>query len=68
MADVPVAPAIVGLILGPLFEQQLSRSMAISGGDVGALFESPLSIALWLVAAIALVAPYLWQRFHPAPG
>jgi putative tricarboxylic transport membrane protein len=62
MADVPVAPAIVGLILGPLFEQQLSRAMAISGGSVRALFDSPLSIALWLVALVALVAPILWHQ------
>ncbi len=62
LADVPVAPAIVGLILGPLFEQQLSRALAISEGSIGALFNTPLSIALWIIALVALVAPYLWQR------
>jgi putative tricarboxylic transport membrane protein len=62
MADVPVAPAIVGLILGPLFETQLSRTLLISGGDWSALFDTTLSICLWIVAAIALVAPFVWQR------
>ena len=61
MADVPVAPAIVGLILGPMFEIQLSRALAISEGSLGTLFSSPLSIALWTVAALALLGPSLWK-------
>ncbi|SDO62336.1 tripartite tricarboxylate transporter permease [Geodermatophilus sp. DSM 45219] len=56
-ADVPVAPAVVGLILGPLAEEQLRRSLAISQGDVGVLVSSPLCIALLLVAAAAVVLP-----------
>ncbi|MFO7311963.1 MAG: tripartite tricarboxylate transporter permease, partial [Bacillota bacterium] len=31
--DFPVAPAVIGLILGPLAEQQLRRALAISQGD-----------------------------------
>ena len=31
--DVPVAPCVVGLILGPLAEQQFRRALAISQGD-----------------------------------
>ncbi len=62
MADVPVAPAIVGLILGPLFETQLSRTLLISEGDLSALFDTKLSIFLWAVAVLSLVAPFVWQR------
>ena len=32
--DVPVAPCVVGLILGPLAEQQFRRALAISQGDL----------------------------------
>jgi putative tricarboxylic transport membrane protein len=56
-ADVPVAPAVVGLILGPLAEEQLRRSLAISQGDIGVLVSSPLCIVLLLVATAAVALP-----------
>ncbi len=69
-ADVPVAPAVVGLILGPLAEEQLRRSLAISQGDVGVLVSSPLCVVLLLVAAAAVLLPpvlRLMMRRRPAP-
>jgi putative tricarboxylic transport membrane protein len=57
--DIPVAPAVVGLILGPLAEEQLRRALAISRGDVGELVSSPLAISLYVVAAAAIVVPPL---------
>jgi putative tricarboxylic transport membrane protein len=58
-ADIPVAPAVVGLILGPLAEEQLRRSLAISQGDVSVLFSSTLGIVLFVVAAAAILLPPL---------
>jgi putative tricarboxylic transport membrane protein len=57
LAKVPVAPAIVGLILGPLFEEQALRAVLLEGGSISGLFSTPLSIVLWLVALLALVVP-----------
>ncbi|MER7556121.1 tripartite tricarboxylate transporter permease [Nocardioides sp. NPDC126508] len=64
MADVPVAPAVVGLILGPLFEKQLQRTLLISEGDMTVLLDSTLSKVLWVIAVVALVTPVLigWLR------
>ncbi|WP_250031157.1 tripartite tricarboxylate transporter permease [Paractinoplanes maris] len=56
-AGVPVAPAVVGLILAPLAEQQLRRALALSEGDWSTLVSSPLTVVLWLVVLLALVAP-----------
>lgn len=56
---VPVAPAIIGVILGPLAERQLRRALAISQGDYSVLVGSPITITLLAVAAIMLVAPPL---------
>jgi putative tricarboxylic transport membrane protein len=53
----PIAPVVVGLILGPMAEQQLRRALAISQGDVGVLFTSPISAVLLALAALALVVP-----------
>lgn len=64
--DVPVAPAVIGLILGPLAEQQLRRALAIAEGDVAVLFTRPLSGALLLLAAAALLLPWLLRRSRRA--
>ncbi|RYE82813.1 MAG: tripartite tricarboxylate transporter permease, partial [Hyphomicrobiales bacterium] len=55
----PIAPVVVGLILGPLAEQQLRRALAISQGDVMVLFQSPIAAVLFFVAALALVVPLI---------
>lgn len=53
----PIAPVVVGLILGPMAEQQLRRALAISQGDLGVLVSSPIAITLYVVAFIALALP-----------
>lgn len=55
----PVAPVVVGLILGPMAEQQLRRALAISQGDVQILVSSPIAITLYVIAIIALLVPFL---------
>ncbi|MBB4231262.1 tripartite tricarboxylate transporter permease [Rhizobium mongolense] len=55
----PIAPVVVGLILGPLAEQQLRRALAISQGDVTTLVTSPISAGLLLVAAAAFIIPLI---------
>jgi putative tricarboxylic transport membrane protein len=55
----PIAPVVVGLILGPMAEQQLRRALAISQGDVTVLVTSPISATLLAVAAIALFLPMI---------
>ncbi|MDP9397616.1 MAG: tripartite tricarboxylate transporter permease [Actinomycetota bacterium] len=57
--DLPVAPAVLGLILGPLAEVQLRRSLAISQGDPSILVSSPIAAGILLVAVLAAVVPSL---------
>ncbi|WP_432563631.1 tripartite tricarboxylate transporter permease [Kineococcus sp. SYSU DK003] len=71
MADVPVAPAVVGLILGPLAEEQLRRALAISEGDPSILLSGPVPVVLWIVVLLALLAPavgLLRRRSRSRPG
>ncbi|QTL03111.1 tripartite tricarboxylate transporter permease [Aquabacter sp. L1I39] len=56
--DYPIAPVVVGLILGPVAEAQLRRALSISLGDPMVLVESPISATLLAIAALALVAPF----------
>ncbi|MDH5759219.1 MAG: tripartite tricarboxylate transporter permease [Gemmatimonadota bacterium] len=63
----PLAPVILGLVLGPLMEKNLRRSMALSGGEWGILFDSPVALTLWGMAAASLVIPPLLARRTPLP-
>lgn len=51
----PVIPLVLGLILGPLAEENLMRSLALGNNSIGYLFGSPTALVLWglVVAAIA---------------
>ncbi|RUM96501.1 tripartite tricarboxylate transporter permease [Pseudaminobacter arsenicus] len=59
--DYPIAPVVVGLILGPLAEQQLRRALAISQGDLTVLVHSPISIILLTLAAAAVIVPLVMR-------
>ena len=65
---IPLAPIILGLVLGPLVEKNLRRALALSGGDWGVLFSSPLAIGLWAVAVLSLLLPLLLSRAANARG
>jgi putative tricarboxylic transport membrane protein len=58
--DFPTAPVIIGMILGPLAEQEFRRAMTISQGDLMIFIEKPLSLTLLLIAVLALVGPKVW--------
>jgi len=59
----PIAPVVVGLILGPMAEQQLRRALAIGQGDWTILLHSPIAITLYVLAAAAVLVP-LWFRLR----
>jgi putative tricarboxylic transport membrane protein len=56
--DFPIAPVVIGLILGPMAEAQLRRALQISLGDPLVLVQSPISGTLLAIAALALIAPF----------
>jgi putative tricarboxylic transport membrane protein len=57
--DFPMAPVIVGMILGPLGETQFRRALAISQGDLSVFFRQPISATLLAVAFTIAVVPAL---------
>ena len=56
--DYPIAPVVIGLILGPMAENQLRRALSISLGDPLVLVQSPISATLLALSALALIAPF----------
>jgi putative tricarboxylic transport membrane protein len=59
---VPLVPAVLGLILGPLAEQQFRRALAISQGDYSVFLTRPISATLLACAALVLVLPLLLRH------
>lgn len=55
--DIPVAPAIIGLILGPLAETQFRRALAISQGDMSVFITQPIAATVLAVSALLLIVP-----------
>jgi putative tricarboxylic transport membrane protein len=56
----PVIPAILGLILGPLLEQHLRRSLAIGNGDPMILVTRPVAGTLIFCAVAIIVIPFVF--------
>jgi putative tricarboxylic transport membrane protein len=51
----PVLPLIIGVILGPELERQLTQALAISSGDVSTLWGEPVAVVIYAVMAVLLV-------------
>ncbi|MEQ8444800.1 MAG: tripartite tricarboxylate transporter permease [Pelagibacterium sp.] len=57
----PLAPVLVGAILGPLAEEQLRRGLMINRGDVTFLLTSPIALTIYAIAAAAIFGPIIWR-------
>ena len=63
-AGFDMAPIILGFVLGHVMEVNLRNALAISGGDISILFQSKISIILWILAGAMAVMPLVagWRR------
>jgi TctA family transporter len=57
------APFILGFVLGPLMEENLRRSMVISGGDPSIFVTRPISLGL-LLASVGLILLIVLPQFR----
>nr|MBA3519765.1 tripartite tricarboxylate transporter permease [Hyphomicrobiales bacterium] len=64
--DFPIAPVLIGLILGPMAEKQLRQALAIGQGDPLTLVSSPLAASLLALAVLAMLLPVLMSRLKRA--
>lgn len=66
--DFPVAPVIVGMILGPLAEAQMRNALSIGEGRWSIFLERPMSATLLAVLALVLLLPRLlkWRALRRA--
>ncbi|WP_101876584.1 tripartite tricarboxylate transporter permease [Lachnoclostridium edouardi] len=60
--DFPLPPLILGLILGPMAESNLRRSLALSAGSYQIFIASPISIVLLACTVLALAGPVIMKK------
>ena len=63
--DYPMAPIVLGLVLGPMFETHVRRALILSQGDWSVFLSRPLATAFIVFAALSLLAPLArgwWTR------
>ncbi|WP_374723969.1 tripartite tricarboxylate transporter permease [Calidifontibacillus erzurumensis] len=57
--DFPVAPLVLGLVLGPMIENNMRRALTQSNGDYMIFLQSPLSLSFLIVAALWMLIPII---------
>ena len=53
--EIPLAPVLIAVILGPLAEESLRRALAVSKGDPSILVSSGITIVLYSLMVMAVV-------------
>ncbi|TCP52169.1 putative tricarboxylic transport membrane protein [Tumebacillus sp. BK434] len=57
--DFPLAPLVLGLVLGPMIENNMRRALTGSNGDFMVFLDKPLSLAFLIVSALWISIPLL---------
>ncbi|GAB4095546.1 tripartite tricarboxylate transporter permease [Brachybacterium squillarum] len=60
----PLAPLMIGVILGPLAETELRRALAVSEGDPSILVSSPITIGVYIVLIGIVVVSVVQHLRH----
>ena len=66
--EIPIAPIVLALILGPMFESNLRRSLLLSKGSFSIFFTRPISLFFILLAVISLLWPILRKKLEKETG
>jgi putative tricarboxylic transport membrane protein len=56
-----MAPLVLGIVLGPIFEKSLRETLFLSGGDLGIFLERPISATIVGLCVMSLVAPSVFS-------
>ena len=66
--DIPIAPIVLALILGPMFESNMRRSLLLSNGSFSIFVTRPISLFFIILAAVSLLWPLLRKKLEKDTG
>ena len=61
--ELPMAPLILGVVLGNMMEQNLRRALSMTNGDPSILVEGYISKGFWIAAVLIIVLPLLKKLY-----
>jgi putative tricarboxylic transport membrane protein len=61
-AAFPVAPLVLGLVLGDLMEKGFRRGLVLSDGDLAPFFTRPISAVLWITIVLVVLLRFAAVR------
>jgi putative tricarboxylic transport membrane protein len=59
LLKIPVAPLAFGLILGPMLEENLRRTLMISRGSWEVFIDRPIALGLLVAIVLFILAPFI---------
>jgi putative tricarboxylic transport membrane protein len=54
----PMAPLVLGLVLGDILDKSLRRGLVLTDGDLAPFFTRPISLVLWLTILITVLLSF----------
>jgi putative tricarboxylic transport membrane protein len=58
----PIAPLVIGVILGPMADENLRRALMVSQGSFLPVFTRPVSLILFLIIVWTVVSQFEFSR------
>ncbi|MFZ5753906.1 MAG: tripartite tricarboxylate transporter permease [Bacillota bacterium] len=62
--DIPMAPMVLGIVLGPMAETNLRNALIMAQGQVSVLFLRPIAAFFWVITIAMLLWPKLKKRWQ----
>jgi putative tricarboxylic transport membrane protein len=59
--DFPLAPIVLGLVLGSMIENNMRRALTTSNGDFMVFLENPISLGFLVIAALWVIVPLIMK-------
>ena len=60
--DFPVMPAVLGIILGPIADRELLRTVQMFSGNYWEIFEKPIVLVLLFLSVASIAVPFVMQQ------
>jgi putative tricarboxylic transport membrane protein len=62
--DFPMAPLVLGLVLGPLFEKALVQTTSMGNGNALLVFQRPVALVVLALTVLIVAVPGLVARYR----
>jgi putative tricarboxylic transport membrane protein len=58
----PIAPLVIGVILGPMADENLRRALMVSHGSFMPIFERPVAFILFLLILLSFISQFPFYK------